>query len=74
MGLKEDVKSYIVKSGWTISKVQDELNKRNDTSFGMQNLSKKINNETLRYSEILQIADIIGYTIEWHQKKTKSNS
>ena len=69
MGVKEDIKAYIVKSGWTISKVQEELNKRNGTNFGMQNLSKKINNETLRYNEILQIADIIGYTIEWTQKK-----
>ena len=69
MGVKEDIKSYIVKSGWTISKVQEELNKRNGTNFGMQNLSKKINNETLRYNEILQIADIIGYTIEWQIKK-----
>ncbi len=69
MGIKEDIKSYIVKSGWTISRVQNELNKINGTNFGMQNLSKKINHETLRYNEILQIADIIGYTIEWHQKK-----
>ena len=69
MGVKEDIKSYIVKSGWTISKVQDELNKKNGTDFGMQNLSKKINNETIRYNEILQIADIIGYTIDWNQKK-----
>ena len=69
MGVKEDIKAYKVKSGWTISKVQEELNKRNGTNFGMQNLSKKINNETLRYNEILQIADIIGYTIEWTQKK-----
>ncbi len=69
MGVKEDIKSYIVKSGWTISKVQDELNKKNGTDFGMQNLSKKINNETIRYNEILQIADIIGYAIEWNQKK-----
>ncbi len=69
MGMKEDLKSYIIKSGWNISKVQDELNKRNGTNFGMQNLSKKINNETLRYNEILQIADIIGYEIDWHPKK-----
>ena len=32
MGVKEDIKAYIVKSGWTISKVQEELNKRNPTS------------------------------------------
>jgi len=69
MGMKEDIKSYIVKSGWTISKVQEELNRINRTDFGMQNLSKKINNETIRYNEILQIADIIGYSIEWNQKK-----
>jgi hypothetical protein len=69
MGMKEDIKSYIVKSGWTISKVQEELNRINRTDFGMQNLSKKINNETIRYNEILQIADIIGYSIDWNQKK-----
>ena len=69
MGMKEDIKSYIVKSGWTISKVQEELNRINRTDFGMQNLSKKINNETIRYNEILQIADIIGYSIEWNEKK-----
>ncbi len=68
MGMKEDVKSYIVKSGWNISKVQEELNRINGTNFGMQNLSKKINNETLRYTEVLQIADIIGYKIEWTEK------
>lgn len=69
MGIKEDIKSYIIKSGWNISKVTEELNKRNDTDLTVQNLSKKINNETLKYSEVLQIADIIGYEIEWRTKK-----
>lgn len=69
MGMKEDLKAYIIKSGWNISKVQDELNKINGTNFGMQNLSKKINNETIRYDEVLQIADIIGYKIEWIHKE-----
>ncbi|MBY6931007.1 hypothetical protein [Clostridium botulinum] len=69
MGMKEDIKSYIVKSGWNISKVQEELNRINGTDFAMQNLSKKINNETLRYSEVLQIAKIIGYEIQWNIKK-----
>ncbi|MFL0165576.1 LLM class flavin-dependent oxidoreductase [Candidatus Clostridium helianthi] len=69
MGIKEDLKSYIIKSGWNISKVQEELNRINGTNFGMQNLSKKINNETLRYGEVLQIADIIGYEIKWETKK-----
>lgn len=68
MGIKEDIKSYIIKSGWNMSKVAEELNKRNNTDLTIQNLSKKINNETLKYSDVLQIADIIGYEIKWDQK------
>ena len=67
MSIKNDVKSYIIKSGWTISKVQEELNKKNNTTYSVQNLSKKITNETLKYSEVLEIAEIIGYTITWNK-------
>ncbi|MGY0372501.1 LLM class flavin-dependent oxidoreductase [Clostridium sp. JNZ J1-5] len=68
MGIKEDIKSYIIKSGWTLTQVQEELNKINNTNFSVQNLSKKLNNETIRYDELLQIAEIIGYKIEWIKK------
>lgn len=72
MGLKEDIKSYIAISGLTLKQIQEELNKRNNTNHSVQNLSKKINNETLRYNEIKQIADIIGYEIEWVKKQNHS--
>ncbi|MFR4581613.1 LLM class flavin-dependent oxidoreductase [Clostridium cadaveris] len=68
MGLKEDMKAYIIKSGWSLTKLQEEINKRNNTNYSVQNLSKKINNETLKYSEVLEIAAIIGYKIEWIKK------
>ena len=67
MSIKNDIKSYIIKSGWTISKVQEELNKKNNTTYSVQNLSKKITNETLKYSEVLEIAEILGYTITWNK-------
>ncbi|OSA92821.1 UNVERIFIED_ORG: hypothetical protein B2H93_13420 [Clostridium botulinum] len=72
MGLKEDIKSYIAISGLTLKQIQEELNKRNNTNHSVQNLSKKINNETLRYNEIKQIADIIGYEIQWMKKQDYS--
>lgn len=70
MGIKEILKSYIAISGLTLTDIQKELNKINGTSHGVQNLSKKIRNETLRYSEIQQIADILGYEITWIKKDT----
>ncbi|NFF77346.1 LLM class flavin-dependent oxidoreductase [Clostridium sporogenes] len=68
MSIKDDIKSYIVKSGWTLTQVQEELNKKNDTNYSVQNLSKKLNNETIKYKELLQIAEIIGYEIKWITK------
>ncbi|NCI19865.1 LLM class flavin-dependent oxidoreductase [Clostridium botulinum] len=68
MSIKDDIKSYIVKSGWTLTQVQEELNKKNNTNYSVQNLSKKLNNETIKYKELLQIAEIIGYEIKWITK------
>ncbi|GAA0082984.1 LLM class flavin-dependent oxidoreductase [Clostridium sp. CTA-6] len=68
MSIKDDIKSYIVKSGWTLTQVQEELNKKNNTNYSVQNLSKKLNNETIKYKELLQIAQIIGYEIKWITK------
>ena len=68
LGLKEEIKSYIVSSGWSITKIAEELNKRNGNEYTMQNLSNKIRKESLKYSEVLQIAEIIGYDIRWIKK------
>lgn len=71
MGIKEDIKAFIIRSGFTMTQVVDELNKRNGTDYSLANFSKKINNETIRYNEVLEIADICGYNIEWIEKSTK---
>lgn len=68
MRLKDEIKGYIVSSGWTISQINDELNKRNGTNYTVQNLSSKIRKEALKYSEILEIADILEYEITWNKR------
>ena len=69
MGIKEDIKAYIVASGYTITKLAEELNKQNGSDYTVQNLSNKIRKESLKYSEVLQIAEIIGYEIQWIKVK-----
>lgn len=69
MKLRDEIKSYIVSAGWTITKLAEELNKRNGNDYTVQNLSNKIRKESLKYSEILEIADILGYKIKWELKK-----
>ena len=68
MQLKDEIKSYIVGSGWTLTKLVEELNIKNGTNYTVQNISNKIRNDSLKYTDILDIADIIGYEIKWLKK------
>lgn len=68
MSLYLDLKSAIVKSGFTIKSVNDQLNLRNGTNYSFQNLSKKLRNQSLKYTEVVDILDIIGYEIQWVPK------
>lgn len=63
------VKSKIVESGLTMSKVVEILNMHENNSFGsLQNLSQKLSRGTLKYSEAEKIAEVIGYEIVWQKK------
>lgn len=65
MSFRDDLKSIIIKSGWTLSNVNDELNKRHGTSLGFPNFSNRLRGETFKYTEVLEILDIIGYDVQW---------
>jgi transposase len=65
ISIRNEIRSYIVKAGWTLTAVVDELNKKRGTNYTVQNLSNKLRNETIRYKEVKDIAEIIGYELEW---------
>lgn len=69
--IRNEIKSYIAKSGWTITDIVKELNQRypsqKDTTS--QNLSNKLSRGTIKYSECKEIAEIVGYKIEWVEKE-----
>lgn len=68
MAYKNDLKALVIKSGFTLSRVNDELNRRHGTSLGFQNFSNRLSKESFKYTEICEILDIIGYDIQWTKK------
>lgn len=68
--VKNEIKSYIAKSGWTLTNIVKEMNKNRPESekTTTQNISNKLSRGTIKYSECKEIADIIGFSIEWNQK------
>lgn len=65
---KNLIKGYIAQSNCSIKDLHRlliEKYKRNDT---VQNFTTKLNRQTLKYNEILEIADVLGYEIKWVDK------
>ncbi|WES36602.1 LLM class flavin-dependent oxidoreductase [Ruminiclostridium papyrosolvens DSM 2782] len=71
LSLKGELKALIIKSGWTMTQVVDSLNKKHDRDTTVQNFSSKLIRGTLKYSEVCEILDLIGYKIEWVPKGEK---
>lgn len=65
--IKDEIKGYIVMNGWRMGDIARKISKTNSKS-SLQNLSNKLNNETIKYAEVKEIADALGYEIKWEKK------
>lgn len=65
MEVKNELKSILAKYGWTMTEVVNALNEKHGRNDSVQNLSNKMTKGTIRYSEVLEIADIMGCEIVW---------
>lgn len=58
-------KSKLAMSGMTFSKLIDEYNKATEQHTTVSNINNKLSRDTIKYSEIVKLADVMGYDIEW---------
>lgn len=62
---KDELKALIIKSGWTMTQVVNELNQKYNRNTSVQNFSAKLKRESFKYTEVEEILSIIGYHITW---------
>lgn len=63
--VKNEIRSYMVAKGHTfesLAKLLSERYNRNDTA---QNISNKLQRGTIKYAEVLEIAEVLGYKLAW---------
>lgn len=67
MSIKNEIKGYISASGWTLTDIVNKMNESlpPDKQTTVQNISNKLSRGTIKYSEVKEIAQIIGMKIEW---------
>ena len=59
MPVRYEIKAQIVRAGYTIQEVVDRLHEEYDWSDSVSNLSAKLQRESIRYKEVVELADVL---------------
>lgn len=69
MNVRNEIKAYIIRTGMTMQQVVEELSDQCGWSDSVSNLSAKLQRESIRYKEVLELADVLGYDIVWQKRR-----
>ncbi len=69
MDIRNEIKSQIVREGLSMRQVVDRLADQHGWSKSLSNFSGKLLRGTLRYREVHEIADVLGYDLVWRKRK-----
>ena len=67
--LRNEIKSYIVRQGMTMQEAVDLLHDEHGWSDSVSNLSNKLQRESIRYKEVVELADVLGYDLIWQKRR-----
>ena len=69
LNIRNEIKSIIVREGLSLSDVMDRMHRDYGWSSNVSNFTGKLGRGSLRYTEVLELADALGYDIEWRKRK-----
>lgn len=69
MDTRNEIKSYIVREGFTMSELLEKLAEQYGWSASVPNLSGKLRRDSLRYREAVELADPLGYDMIWQKRR-----
>ena len=69
MTVRNEIKAQIVRAGYTMQELVDRLHEEYGWSYSGFNLSAKLQRESIRYKEVMQLADVLGYDLIWQKRR-----
>ncbi|HIS37178.1 TPA: LLM class flavin-dependent oxidoreductase [Candidatus Scatousia excrementigallinarum] len=63
------LKYLIAQEATTMTKIAERLLVEKNRNLSMNNLSRKLRTETIKYVEVAEIADLLGYDIKFVKRK-----
>ena len=65
MSVRNEIKAQIIRAGFTMQEVVDLLYDEYGWSDSVSNLSAKLQRESIRYKEVVELADVLDCDIVW---------
>ena len=69
MNIRNEIKAQIIRAGFTMQELVDRLADEYDWSDSVSDLSAKLQRESIRYKEVVELADVLGYDIVWQKRR-----
>ena len=68
---RNEIKSRIVREGFTMEELLERLHDDYGWSDSVSNFSNKLARNSLRYREVIELADVLGYDIIWQKRRER---
>ena len=68
MSVRNEIKAQIVRAGFTMQEVVDLLYDEYGWSDSVSNLSAKLQRGSIRYKEVVELADVLDCDIVWAKR------
>lgn len=69
VSVRNEIKAQIMCTGMTMQEVVELLSNEYGWSGSVSNLSAKLQRESIRYREVVELADVLGYDIVWQKRR-----
>ena len=69
MTVRNEIKAQIVRAGYTMQELVDRLHEEYGWSDSVYILSAKLQRESIRYKEVVELADVLGYDLIWQKRR-----
>ncbi len=69
MTVREDIKSLLAKENITLTELAKEISIKTNKKVTVYSISQKLLRDSMKYSEVKNIVDCLGYEIDFKRKK-----
>ena len=71
MNIRNEIKAQIVRAGFTMQELVERLADEYGWSDSVSNLSAKLQRESIRYKEVVELAVVLGYDVVWQKRRDR---